>query len=110
MTHSFPVRVVDRRLARALFAATEAVVIGPLYQIGIRIFNTAASATVMLASFVPQALQRGSEKAMREWAPGELAASRVTIAKIKRELWSGLAPTNPCPDAIRPSGEPRALS
>jgi len=47
---------------------------------------------------------------MREWAQGELAAGRVTIAEIKRERWSELAPTFPRTGATCPSGEPRALS
>jgi hypothetical protein len=34
---------------------------------------------------------------MREWAQGELAAARVTIAEIKRELWSGLPLPYPIP-------------
>jgi hypothetical protein len=46
---------------------------------------------------------------MREWAQDELAAGRVTIAEIKRERWSEPAAAMPCPDAIRPSDEPRAL-
>jgi hypothetical protein len=60
--------------------------------------------------FCSERCRRASEKAMREWAQQELAAGRVTIAEIKRERWSELAPTNPCPGATCPSGEPRALS
>jgi hypothetical protein len=45
---------------------------------------------------------------MREWAQGELAAGRVTIAEIKRERSSEPAATLVRPGAIRPSGERRA--
>jgi hypothetical protein len=54
--------------------------------------------------------RRTSEKAMREWALSELASGRVTIAEIKRERSSEPARALTRPDAIRPSGEPRALS
>jgi hypothetical protein len=60
--------------------------------------------------FCTQACRRASEKAMRQWAKGELAAGRVTIAQLQRERCSEPAPTSPAPSAIRPSGEPRALS
>jgi hypothetical protein len=46
---------------------------------------------------------------MREWAQGELAASRVTIAEIKRERSPEPAAVLPRPGSIRPSGEPHAL-
>jgi len=35
--------------------------------------------------FCSERCRRANEKAMREWAQGELAAGRVTIAEIKRE-------------------------
>src|SRR5215472_11362313 len=60
--------------------------------------------------FCSEPCRRASEKSMREWARGELAAGRVTIAEIKRERSSEPAPAVPCPDAITPSDEPRALS
>jgi hypothetical protein len=47
---------------------------------------------------------------MREWAQGELAAGRVTIAEIKRERSSEPVVAISRPDAIRPSDELRALS
>ena len=60
--------------------------------------------------FCSERCRRGSEKAMREWAKGELAAGRATIAEIKRERSSAPAAVLPRPDGKRPLGAPRALS
>jgi hypothetical protein len=45
--------------------------------------------------FCSERCRRTSEKAMREWAQGELAAGRVTIAEIKRERSSESAASTP---------------
>jgi len=60
--------------------------------------------------FCSERCRRANEKAMREWAQGELAAGRVTIAEIKRERSSEPVVAISRPDAIRPSDELRALS
>ena len=54
--------------------------------------------------------RRASEKAMREWAQGELGAGREGIAEIKRERCLEPVPAFPRPGETCPSGEPRALS
>jgi hypothetical protein len=46
---------------------------------------------------------------MREWAQGELAAGRVTIAEIKRERSSEPPPSDPGPQRLGPQAS-RALS
>ena len=60
--------------------------------------------------FCSERCRRAREKAMREWAKGDLAVGRVTIVEIKRWRLSESAAALPPPDAIRPSDEPRALS